>query len=221
MDFARYGIYFTPRPGGFASAGASWLGWDIAAGCARKSPEPELTQRPRKYGFHATMKPPFSLAKGQEVDGLRNGLAELCADQRPVPIDGLEITRIGSFLAFTARGDSSGLAALAARVVRDLDHFRAPPSEAELERRRQAELTPEQEKNLARWGYPHVMESFRFHMTLTGPLPRQFRERVVARASLHFAKSVPEPFVVDSLTLVGESDSKFFHEIARFRLSND
>lgn len=219
MTYARYGIYFTPPPGDFASAGASWLGWDIAAGTERQSPEPELTQRPRKYGFHATMKPPFSLASGQELDDLRAGLAALCADQRPVRIEGLDISRIGSFLAFTARGDCSGLATLAARVVRDLDSFRAPPSAAELERRRQVELTPEQEKNLARWGYPHVMESFRFHMTLTGPLPRHLRERVVARARQHFARVVPEPFIVDSLTLVGESDSKFFHEIARYPLS--
>ena len=219
MKFVRYGVYFTPDPGGFARAGAQWLGWDIASGLAIPSPEPELTQRPRKYGFHATIKPPFTLAQGQDLDSLRDGMATLCAAHHPVIIDGLEIKLIGSFLAFTTMGSNVRLAALAACAVRDLDLFRAPPSMEELERRRQAALSPQQEDNLVRWGYPHVMDSFRFHMTLTGPVPRQDRDRAIWQARQHFADVVPDPVVIESLTLVGESQSKFFQEIERFPLS--
>jgi putative phosphonate metabolism protein len=218
MQFKRYGVYFTPRPGIFAQAGASWLGWDIARGLTLPSPEPELTARPRKYGFHATMKPPFSLAKGETRDALQAAVEALCTGMAPVVLQRLEINRIGSFMAFTAQGETEPLGALASRCVRELDAFRAPPSEAELERRRQASLTPEQEANLRRWGYPHVMESFRFHMTLTGPVPRGDRERILPALSRHFANTLVEPFVIDSLTLVGEAQDGFFHEIERFAL---
>jgi putative phosphonate metabolism protein len=220
MQFKRYGVYFTPPPGAFAQAGASWLGWDIARGILLPSPAPDLTARPRKYGFHATMKPPFSLARGATRDDLHAGVATLCAGMPPVVLQRLEISRIGSFLAFTAKGDTDHLGALASRCVRELDDFRAPPSEEELERRRQASLTPEQEENLRRWGYPHVMDSFRFHMTVTGPVPRSDPDRVLPALRKHFDATLVEPFVIDSLTLVGEAQDGFFHEIERFPLSS-
>jgi putative phosphonate metabolism protein len=219
MQFKRYGVYFTPRPGAFAQAGASWLGWDIAGGTPLPSPEPDLTARPRKYGFHAIMKPPFSLAKGATREALHDALAALCKVMPPVVLQRPEINRIGSFMAFTVRGDTDQLGALASRCVRELDDFRAPPSEDELERRRQARLTAEQEENLKRWGYPHVMDSFRFHMTLTGPVPRADLDRVLTALRRHFDATLAEPFVIDSLTLVGEAQDGFFHEIERFPLS--
>ena len=59
---------------------------------------------------------------------------------------------------------------LAAVCVSELDRFRTPPSTAELVRRRRAGLTPAQDVLLGRWGYPYVMQEFRFHMTLTARL---------------------------------------------------
>jgi len=41
---------------------------------------------------------------------------------------------------------------------------------AELPCRRQAVLSPAQDALLVRWGYPYVMEYFRFHCSLTGSL---------------------------------------------------
>ena len=58
-----------------------------------------------------------------------------------------------------------------ARVcVQEFASLSAPLSGAELERRRRAPLTPAQDALLARWGYPYVMEEFRFHCSLTGSL---------------------------------------------------
>ncbi|MEM6888518.1 MAG: DUF1045 domain-containing protein [Pseudomonadota bacterium] len=219
MTYSRYGVYFTPRPGNFADAGASWLGWDIARGEALDSPEPKLTVRPRKYGFHATMKPPFFLASGQSEPGLRRALASLCRDLRPVPLEGLKISKIGSFLALTALGDQTELAELAASTVRDLDVFRAPPSDEELMRRRRSSLSAQQEENLKTWGYPNLMESFHFHMTLTGPVAQAEQERTGLRVKDHFAGCRLCPFLIDSLTLVGESAAGMFLEIERFSLS--
>ena len=47
-------------------------------------------------------------------------------------------------------------------------------------RRRAAGLDAVEEENLRRWGYPYVLGRFRFHMTLTGPLPPEARAAVRA-----------------------------------------
>ncbi|MBW4707198.1 DUF1045 domain-containing protein [Roseobacter sp. YSTF-M11] len=218
MKFARYGIYYTPAPGAFADAGAAWLGWDVARGQAVGAPDDAITRRPRKYGFHGTIKPPFRLVPGTGEGALASELAQLCHRLEPVVLDGLTLSKIGSFLALTPVGDVRALATMAAEVVRGLDAFRAPPDPAELEKRRQSNLSPLQEKYLKDWGYPYVMDAFRFHMTLSGPLPAARRDAVLAQATKHFLDIPPRPFVIDSLTLVGEDEDGKFREISRYTL---
>ena len=163
MDFHRYAIYFTPPEGEFAALGAAWLGWDAAQGCAAAHPEvsglpapvAEITETPRKYGLHATIKPPFALAEGQAVT-----------------LEGLQIAALGRFLALVPVGDQGALCALAARAVAAFEPWRAPLTEAQVARRRAGGLSPAQDALLLRWGYPYVMEEFRFHITLTGKRPK-------------------------------------------------
>jgi hypothetical protein len=93
----------------------------------------------------------------------------------PVTIPSLEVRRLGGFIAVVPTEPSAALADLAAATVAALDPFRAPPSEAELARRRKARLSDRQEALLMKWGYPYVMEEFRFHLTLTGRLDRRRR----------------------------------------------
>jgi hypothetical protein len=64
---------------------------------------------------------------------------------------------------------------LAQDAVADFDKFRAPLTEAERSRRFAGRLTARQIANLDKWGYPHVFEDFRFHMTLTGALAQPER----------------------------------------------
>jgi hypothetical protein len=71
--------------------------------------------------------------------------------------------------------------------VRSSDAHRAPPDEAELARRRRSRLTQRQEGTLARWGYPYVMEEWRFHVTLTRRLTESEMEFVRPAAEAHFA----------------------------------
>lgn len=215
MTFTRIGIYVTPRPGPFARAGAEWLGWDSSSAASVGNPDLNVVARPQKYGFHGTIKPPFVVAEGTSVDAVKEKLMLWCAHRAPVTLHGLKITRLGSFLAFTPSGDVSDLAKLASAAVRAFDPFRAPPTKADLEKRRRPNMTPDQLRNIERWGYPHVLESFRFHMTITGPLPRTDIERVQAQAQAYFADLVPEPFEIDALTLVGERQDGMFCEIAR------
>ena len=224
MKFDRYAIYYTPK-GALAEAGAAWLGWDLARGRAVAHPEVRgldvaaLTETPRKYGLHATIKPPFVLAEGASADGVLTEFKTLCKRLAPVTLDGLALTPLGRFLALTPAGDTAALNAMAAEVVRGLDTFRAPPTEAELARRRQANLTPEQEANLSQWGYPYVMEAFRFHITLTGKLPKGDLPQVTAALAPYITPHLPQPFVLDSLTLVGQAPDGMFHEVHRAALS--
>ncbi|NUH65127.1 DUF1045 domain-containing protein [Sulfitobacter sp. S0837] len=224
MKFDRYAIYFTPQ-GSLAEVGAAWLGWDVARGQRVAHPQVAgldvsgVTEKPRKYGLHATIKPPFSLADGTTTEALVFAFTALCAQIAPVTLERLTLSRLGRFIALTAEGDSNALDAMAAKVVANLDAFRAPPSDADLARRRRANLTPVQDANLERWGYPYVMDAFRFHITLTGKLPKSEQARVSAALMTYFTPYLPQPFMLDSLALVGEAEDGMFHEIHRATLS--
>ena len=227
MEFRRYAVYFAPASGPLEQFGASWLGWDIATGRAVPQPDlgglpaplPEITATPRKYGFHATIKPPFRLADGCRAEDLANALEALCVQMTPQTLEGLELAPLGRFLALVARGDLAGLNGMAAMVVDTLDSLRAPPTEAELAKRRAGGLSPRQDALLQRWGYPYVMDQFRFHMTLTGKLPKAQVAQVQTVAARALNGLLPAPFVVDGLSLVGEAEDGRFHLIHRHTLS--
>lgn len=220
-DFKRYGIYVVPE-GAFFAEVSSWLGWDAVAG--RDVPQPDisldanaLTATPRKYGFHGTIKPPFALADGCSAAGLAAALDAFCATQAPVVVPTLEVRRLGGFVAIVPVEPSAALAELAGDTVTALDPFRAPASDSELARRRMAGLSDRQEALLQRWGYPYVMEEFRFHMTLTGRTPDA--DTVRDALAGHFAPVLPRPFEIDTLALMGEAENGHFHLIHRYNLS--
>lgn len=223
----RYAIYFLPDPSeDWAQFCTAWLGWDATAGApvahpdipALGEPISALTAVPRRYGLHATLKPPFRLQAGKSPTALERAFDDLAARLSPVATSGLEITRLGRFLALTATGDLAALNALAASTVRDLDAFRAPPTAQELARRREAQLSPAQDKTLARWGYPYVMEHFRFHITLTGKLPKDTLTTTQTVLTRHLEPLLPRPFNITELALVGEDDDGFFHLLKRVPL---
>lgn len=225
MHYRRYAVYYTPPPGAFADFGAAWLAWDIAQGAAVPHAPSDyaalarLTETPRRYGFHATIKPPFALAEGTDADGLADAVAGLARTLPPAHADGLRLSRIGGFLALVPEGDNTEIDALAAAVVTGLDAFRAPPSGAELARRRAAGLSRAQEANLTRWGYPYVLGEFRFHMTLSGQLDLADAEAMEAVLAPRLAAILPRPFAIGDVTLAGEDAGGRFHELSRHRLS--
>lgn len=223
MDYRRYAIYYTPAPEPLGQVCSAWLGWDMATGNELAHPDvaglplpvAQITETPRKYGLHATMKPPFRLAQGATPAMLDDALASFCAQRAAVTMDGLELARLGRFLALRPLGDEGPLNALAADIVRGFDAFRARLTEAEMARRREAGLTPEQDALLRAWGYPYVMDQFRFHITLTGKLPvAQARQTAQALAPV-LKPLLPAPFVIDALSLAGEDAEGRFHLISR------
>ena len=226
-EFHRYALYWAPEAGPFADLTAAWLGWDAAAGQSVPHPQlaglprtaADLTETPRKYGFHGTIKPPFRLAPGHTVKGLHRAAGDLCFTLRPVTLAGLSLHSLGGFVALTPDGDQRELAGLAARAVETLDPFRAAPDAAEIARRRPERLTDRQRGHLARWGYPYVMEDFQFHLTLTGDLPEAEAARVAAALDLMLQPVLPRPFHVDSLCLFGQGADGVFRLLHRYPLS--
>lgn len=227
MKFSRFAVYFTLPDGPLDQFGTAWLGWN--AKTAERLDPPlvddltlpphEITQTPRKYGFHGTIKPPFRLAEGCDFDGLRDAVKALCANTAPVQLDGLALARLGGFLALVPAGDATPLAQLAAKAVQDLDTFRAPLNDIELAKRRRRSLSPAQEAYLDTWGYPYVLEEFRFHMTLSGSLGAAQAEMVRTALETPLAPLLPKPFKIDALTLCGEDNDGMFHELHRYSLT--
>ena len=77
-----------------------------------------------------------------------------------------------------------------------------------------AGLNHRQIANLDRWGYPYLFDDFRFHMTLTGPVPPPRRDRIATLLEEQFARRCGDhPIVVDRLALLRQD-----HADARFRL---
>lgn len=226
-DFRRFAIYYAPEPGAFADFGAAWLGWDALRRVSALPPDvpglprplAEITETPRKYGLHGTIKPPFRLAEAMRADDLHRAVGALCAGLAPVTLPGLGLHRLGGFLALTPRGDAAALGQLAGAAVTGLDRFRAAPTAAEIARRRPDRLTPPQRANLATWGYPYVLGEFRFHITLTGNLPGDEAAMVARALRPMIAPVLPAPFRVHSLCLFGEPADGRFHLIHRYPLT--
>lgn len=126
---------------------------------------------------------------------------------------------MGRFLALTIAGNQTSLADLAAEIVQGLDHHRKPPSLAELGLRRANNLTSRQEALLNKWGYPYVLDQFKFHMTLTGKMPKSDAKKVLERLHPALAPLLPDTFTVSELCLFGEAESGDFHLIRRFPLT--
>lgn len=178
----RYAAYFAPAPdSAWWEAGSRWLGR-----CALRRellPQPRvpglapgeqlrLTAAPRRYGWHATLRAPFALTSGVDLLALRTGLRTICQDLHPFDIPPLQVVQLGNFLALVP-GDGDVVAdidAVARACVIGLQPYAAPPGADELARRRADGLSLEEDALLTRWGYPYVMQRFRFHLSLTGPL---------------------------------------------------
>lgn len=226
-EFRRYAIYYAPRDGAFAGAVASWLGWDPVAGVAVAHPSLDglpapvgtLTAEPRKYGFHGTIKAPFRLAGGVGRGDLEHAVARLATRLAPVVMPGLRLAALKGFVALLPEGDESDLLELGAEVVTGLDPLRAPLTGAEVAKRWPERLSARQRALLDQWGYPYVMEEFRFHLTLTGTLDQGQAQAVMAVLEPWLAPVLPRPFVIGDLCLFGEDAAGRFHLLSRHALT--
>ncbi len=211
----RYAVYFTPaRDSALAERGASWLGRNVwsgetypsrpAGGLSAQRME-ELTATPRPYGFHGTLKAPFRLETGVDRAALCSAIDAFARGQKQAFIDRLELRWIGSFLALVGATQSESVSDLAASLIRHVEPMRAPLTEVEMARRKPDSLTKRQRVLLADWGYPFVLDEFRFHMTLTGQVPDNERKSVFAAACDAFHPWLGQRFAIDRIALFHQS----------------
>lgn len=223
--FPRYAIYYVPAQGSFLDQfGAEMLGYDAWIGAALPFPGGlveqvpdwrELTQDPRKYGFHATLKAPMAL-NGRKESELHGACADFARQPRRLPLIAPVVSSISGFIAVIPAGPSDELEQFAGDCVRTFDTFRAPLTPDDRARRNPSRLTPRQAEYLDRWGYPYVMEEFRFHMTLTGRLDETRHEAVLTVLRERFARLELAELAIDRIALFKQVDAK-----ARFEIIGD
>jgi len=97
------------------------------------------------------------------------------------------------------------LKALATHCVMGLDDLRQPLSPEERLRRQPDQLDARGRELLDRHGYPHVLERFRFHITLTGPCDMATAGGLVSQLAPSLAAlNQASPPVLDRLCLFHE-----------------
>ncbi|HUI95744.1 MAG TPA: DUF1045 domain-containing protein [Xanthobacteraceae bacterium] len=221
---ARYAIYFVAAPDSdLHRFGSAVLGYDCYTGDELPFPDNlavdretwrTLTEEPRRYGFHATLKAPFRLALARNETELMAAFGDFAPRTHPIAGFPPQVRLIGGFTAVVPREPCPALVDLANRCTSEFDAFRASMSDDERERRLASGLSEPQVQNLDRWGYPYVFDDFRFHMTLTGRLPPERRDAVLALLSKSFAARCGEtPIAVDRLGLFKQDDAR-----GRFRV---
>jgi putative phosphonate metabolism protein len=221
----RYAIYFVPAAdSALYRFGSSILGYDAYTGEAVSHPEEDaggagswrsLTEEPRRYGFHATLKAPFHLSPGCTEAQLVQAVQNFAASGRAIPAIAPVIQTLGGFVALVPSQTDAATDRLAADCTTVFDSFRAALSPEE-RARRMVGLSPAQIENLDRWGYPHVFAQFQFHMTLTGRVAADLRETVVYSLRQIFGRTCGHrPIPIDRLALLKQDTSQ-----AAFRISS-
>lgn len=219
-DHPRYAIYFVPAADSrLYRFGTDLLGYDALA--QRDATQPQvvvaaipswyaLTDDPRRYGFHATLKAPFYLAPETDEAALVGAFENFAATRRPIPVIKPVVKLLRHFVAVVNDASNRDLAALADACVTYFEPFRAPLTQNDRERRLKSRLTDNQIGLLDRWGYPYVFEEFFFHMSLTGRIgaePQRISEVLTAR----FAELRLDSIKIDRLALLRQDtpDSRF------------
>ncbi|NMG04965.1 DUF1045 domain-containing protein [Azoarcus taiwanensis] len=212
---SRYAIYYCPeRDTRLWQLASAWLGRD--ASTDHDTPAIEQLSMPQgdidtaiatpsRYGFHATLVAPFELADHRSEQQLCDALAGFCSNYTPFTTP-LEVQRLHHFLALAPVVPDPDLDMLAESCLRAFDIFRAPLSNYDRARRDTPDLSRRQRELLTRWGYPYVLDAFRFHMSLTGALPPDLLARMQSELRALFSDLLRTPVAIAGLTLVKQTD---------------
>ncbi|WP_234683357.1 DUF1045 domain-containing protein [Bradyrhizobium monzae] len=219
----RYAIYFAAGADNALSRfGAELLGYDAYTGDEVPFPQDalhvapdwrDITADPRKYGFHGTLKAPMALVSDKTEAELTAACATFAAKAGRMPVVRPVVDSISGFIAVIPAEPVDALQQLAADCVREFDSFRPPLTDEGRARRKPEKLSERQREYLDGWGYPYVMEEFRFHMTLTGRLDAERRGPILEMLRARFATLKLDTLAIDRITLFMQDDAK-----ARFRI---
>jgi hypothetical protein len=169
---ARVALYYAPPAASvWWREGCEWLGRDAENGREFPTAAHDVTHAPRRYGWHATIVPPFHCAPGvalnDVLDAARVWAASIARFEMPVCA-----AEMGRFTALRAVRDldDERLRAMAASALQALADVRAAATPESIERRMTPDMSKRQIALLREWGYPYVFDEYRFHMTLSDSL---------------------------------------------------
>jgi Protein of unknown function (DUF1045) len=214
----RVAVYYAPAAEDpLWARGCTWLGRDPATGAALPQPDVEgiaaQTTDPRRYGFHATLKPPMRLAG--KLDDFLADTESLAQRMQAFTLPRLAVQKIGHFIALCPTVPSPALQALADACVTEFDAHRLA-EDAAVMAKRAAGRSARQLAYLERWGYPHVLEEWRFHMTLSNSSDNDF---LLPIAEKFFADALALERRVENLTVFIEpAPNTPFQILEHFRL---
>jgi putative phosphonate metabolism protein len=226
----RYALYYAPRPEeALAVVANQWLQGTPGPGRTHLLPlssglDPRrvaaITAEPRRYGFHGTLKAPMALIDDVSETDFLAAVGRFAAGQPTLSTPPLALAELWGFMALVPTAHSPALQHLADQCVIEFDEFRRPASEDELARRRAVGLTPRQDELLLRWGYPHVLEEWRFHLTLTGRLSDAAERTVITNVlRQRFSNLADRPLPVRDLCVFRQvAPGQPFAVLERFKL---
>jgi hypothetical protein len=136
-----------------------------------------LSRAPARYGWHGTLVAPSRCAPGVTPDDVLHEALEWAQQQQAFEL-AVEVAALGRFVALrpASASGAASIAAVAADALHTLACLRAMATEQETRRRLESDLTVRQRELLERWGYPYVLDEFRFHMTLSDSLGESPKE---------------------------------------------
>lgn len=189
---SRFAIYYVPpRDSAWWEAGCRWLARDPESGEALEPPLlPALAERsrdvrsvsraPQRYGWHATLIAPARCAPGVSLDQVTERARAWACRQQAFSLQ-VEAAALERFVAIIPATDDGAAAmrTLAADALHAFAPLRAQPSEHDRRRRLSVNLTERQRELLDRWGYPYVLDAFRFHMTLSDSIDGDLRQLLI------------------------------------------
>ena len=212
----RYAVYFSPDADSelgqfgqavFSRSPNSQRGSNASSTFLNEARWQKLTEKPAHYGFHATLKAPFELMSGQSLDALTTEVINLAKSSVPIELTSLYPRSFGGFMALNLATEIEPLSRFAFKCVESFEPFRRALSEADVIRRKQHNLSDRQEVLLQKYGYPHVADEFRFHLTLTGRLTdedQDYENWVISE----YNRLISETPVLDRISIFMQPDRK-------------
>ncbi|OYV33567.1 MAG: hypothetical protein B7Z80_23685 [Rhodospirillales bacterium 20-64-7] len=199
----RAAVYYAPEcDDPLWHVGCRWLGRDAQTNAELAQPDVAgimaATSDPRRYGFHATLKPPMQLAHGYQR--FLSDVEMVASKQISFVMPPLTVVDVLGFLAICPAAPSAELDALAAGCVCELDVHRVPEDSAR-QAKRMAGRPDRQIQNIWQFGYPYVLADWQFHMTLSN----LGDYGLLNAARQYFATALPVPRSVQSLAVFIEA----------------
>jgi len=153
------------------------------------------------------------------AEALKARLVSFAQRRKPVATGPLTLSRAGRFLVLRPVRPAPALDWLAAQCVTTYDSFAAPMSETDREERGAAHHNDYQRLLLESYGDTNVLNEYRFHITLTGPLDNSHLERVAQALWPVIEEICADGVTVDALSLFGDPGGRIpLKLIGRHRL---